>query len=137
MPKGFTLGVRVSRMDRYAAVKLRQRIKGELLRAPNVTHKELFSRFLLRGWLPNKVNNESLGTFGFRGQFRTVKEDIGHVYSEFFLSFLQRAVIGAYGEFHMRGKAPHAYNGMRELVRMTGLQETTIRDILILNGEIE
>lgn len=137
MPKGFRPGVRVSRIDRYAAVKLRQRIREELIKAPYITHQKLFSKFLINSCVPNKGNGEPLGTFGFREQFRTVKKDIDHVYSEFFISFLQRTVIGAYGEFHMRGKAPYAYNGMRELVRMTGLQETTIRDILILNGEIE
>lgn len=137
MPRGMKPGTSIHRVDRYAAVKLRQRIREELLQAPDVTYHRLFPKFLINGWLPKKSNGEPLEDFGFRRQFLTVKQDLNHHFEDFFLCFLHRAVVDAYKDFHKRGKAPRAYNGMREISSMTGLQETTIRDILILNGEIK
>lgn len=128
---------KISRIDRFAAVKLRQRIQEEILKSPCATYTSLFSKFMLRGWLPNKANGEPLEDFGFRRHFNTVKKDLHHGFSGFFICFLSRAAVGAYRDYHRLGTAPKAYNGMREITRMTGLQETTIRDILILNGEIQ
>ncbi len=65
---------KISRIDRFAAVKLRQRIQEEILKAPNATHTSLFSKFMLKRWLPNKANGEPLEDFGFRRHFNTVKK---------------------------------------------------------------
>lgn len=127
---------KISRIDRFAAVKLRQRIKEEILKAPSVTYTSLFSKFLLSGWLPKKANGEPLEDFGFRRHFNTVKKDLCHNFSGFFICFLSRAAIGAYRDYYRLGTAPKAYNGMREIVRMTGLQESTISDLLVLKGAI-
>lgn len=130
-------GTVVSRVDRYAAVKLRQRIRDGVLKSPEVGCVTMFKTFLSNGWVPYKANGELLDEFGFRTHFKAVKKDLSHPFSAFFLGFLHRAVVYAYKEFYKNGKAPKGYTGRREVARMTGLQETTIRDILILNGEIE
>jgi len=128
---------KISRIDRFAAVKLRQRIQEEILKAPHyATYTSLFNKFLVNGWLPNKANGEPLEDFGFRRHFNTVKKDLNHGFSGFFICFLSRAAVGAYRDYHRLGTAPKAYNGMREIVSMTGLQESTISDLLILNGGI-
>lgn len=127
---------KIARIDRFAAVKLRQRIQEEILKVPGATYTSLFSKFMLRGWLPNKANGEPIEDFGFRRHFNTVKKDFNHGFSGFFICFLSRAAVGAYRDYHRLGTAPKAYNGMREIVSMTGLQESTISDLLILNGGI-
>jgi len=127
---------KISRIDRFAAVKLRQRIQEEILKAPDATYTSLFSKFMLSDWLPKKANGEPLEDFGFRRHFHTVKKDLHHGFSGFFICFLSRAAVGAYRDYHRLGTAPKTYNGMREIVSMTGLQESTISDLLILNGGI-
>ena len=127
---------KISRIDRFAAVKLRQRIQEEILKAPGATYTSLFSKFMLHGWLPNKANGEPLEDFGFRRHFNTVKKDLHHGFSGFFVCFLSRAAVGAYRDYYRLGTAPKAYNGMREIVSMTGLQDVTVSDLLILNGGI-
>lgn len=137
MPRGMPSGTIVFRIDRYAAVKLRQRIKAELTSSPEIGSITLFKIFLSRGWIPDKANGEQLDEFGFITHFKTVKKDLNHNFSGFFLSFLQRAAVGSYKDYHKRGKPSSKYNGLREIMCATFLQETTIRDILILNGDIE
>ena len=127
---------KISRIDRFAAVKLRQRIQEEICKVPDATYTSLFSKFMLNGWLPNKANCEPLEDFGFRRHFNTVKRDLHHGFSGFFICFLSRAAVGSYRDYRRLGTAPKAYNGMREIVSMTGLQESTISDLLILNGGI-
>jgi len=136
MPRGMKLGTVVSRVDRYAAVKLRQRIREEIIKSHDTTYTSLFSKFMLKGWLPNKETGDPLEDFGFRRHFNTVKKDLNHGFSGFFICFLSRSAVGAYKDLRRKGPAPQAYNGTREIAMMTGLQETTIRDMLILNGEI-
>lgn len=136
MPRGMKPGTVVSRVDRYAAVKLRQRIREAILEQPEVGCVPLFKTFISNGWVPEKANGELLDEFGFRTHFKAIKKDLRHPYSEFFISFLHRAAITAYKDSHKRGKPPTTYNGSREIRLMTGLQGTTIKDILILNGEI-
>lgn len=136
MPRGMKPGTIVSRVDRYAAVKLRQRIREAIIEQPKVGCVPLFKTFLSNGWVPEKANRELLDEFGFRTHFKAVKKDLNPPFSAFFLCFLHRAVVDAYKDYYKNGKAPQGYTGRREVSRMTGLQETTIRDILILNGEI-
>jgi hypothetical protein len=137
MPKGMPLGTKVYHVDRYEAVKFRQRLKEELLKTPTVGYITLFKRFLHQKWLPEKTNGELLDEFSFRNHLRLVKKDLNHNFSGFFLSFLHRAAIDSYKYYHKQGKAPSGYSGIREIVNATGLQETNIRDILILNGSIK
>jgi len=137
MPRGMPLGTIVYHVERYEAVKFRQRLKEELLKTPEVGYITLFEKFLSNNWIPEKANGELLDEFSFRTHFNIVKKDLNHRFSSFFLSFLQRAVVSAYKDYHKRGKAPSGYNGIREIVNATDLQETTIRDILILNGSIK
>jgi len=137
MPKGMPLGTKVYHIERYEAVKFRQRLREELIKIPTVGYITLFKRFSLNNCLPEKTNGELLDEFSFRNHLRLVKKDLNHNFSGFFLSFLHRAAIGSYKDYHRRGKAPNGYNGIRELVNATGLQETTIKDMLILNGSIK
>ncbi len=130
-------GTVVSRVDRYAAVKLRQRIREGVLKSPEVGCVTMFKTFLSNGWVPYKANGELLDEFGFRTHFKAVKKDLDCTFTAFFLCFLHRAVVDSYKDYYKNGKAPRGYTGRREVARMTGLQETTIRDILILNGDIE
>lgn len=127
---------KVYRSDRYAAVKLRQRISQELRSDRPKSMRASYNFFLVQGWIPEKGNGELLGEIGFKHQRQLVKRDIHHGFSDYFIVFLHRAIVTGYKEFYNRGSAPPGYNGMREIARMTGLQETTIRDILILNGAI-
>ena len=108
---------KISRIDRFAAVKLRQRIQEEIMKAPGATYTSLFCKFMLRRWLPNKAIGEPLEDFGFRRHFNTVKKDLNHSFSGFFICFLSRAAVGAYRDYHRLGTAPKAYNGMREIAR--------------------
>lgn len=136
MNKGRPKGSKNPQINRYAAVRLRQRI-AEQLRAGNLTGPITgYSVFALRGWIPNKSDGEPLEELGFRRQYLQVKKDLNHKHSLFFINFLHRAAVIAYRESHKRGNPPSGYNGVREIKLMTGLQEATIKDILILNGEI-
>lgn len=123
-------------VDRYAGVKLRQRMAEALREAnPLGTHR-LYNRFATMGWIPKKSNNEPLELGGFCRYYEIVKKDLNHKYSNFFLLFLQRACAAEYQDRH--GRIPYrTFNGLNELSRLTGLQETTLRDILILEGVIE
>lgn len=127
---------KISRIDRFAAVKLRQRIAQELRSNKPRSVRASYNFFLVQGWIPEKSSGELLLETGFKGQVEVVKKDLNNNFSNYFISFLHRAITTGYKEFYNRGSAPPGYNGMREIARMTGLQETTIRDILILNGGI-
>ena len=81
--------------------------------------------------MPNKSDGEQLSLEGFVWQYRTVKKDINHKYTDFSICFLHKAFIGARKVEYSKSRS-----GLRELMRMTGLQEVTIKDILILKGEI-
>lgn len=119
--------------DRYQLVKLRQEIRNFLL--GNHSNRGSYAcYYYLAGQrkIPNKSDGEPLSLEGFVRQHRTVKKDIGHNHTDFSICFLHRAFIGAKGVDYAKGRS-----GLRELMRMTGLQEVTIKDILILNGEIQ
>jgi len=122
----------VHRLNRYAAVKLRQR----LAQTSKKSAKALYNDFLFRGWIPESGNGELLSESGFKRQLTIVRRDMNHSFSSYSISFLYRGITTAYRNLYGRSKAHRVYNGMREMARMTGLQETTLRDILILTGEL-
>lgn len=120
-------------VDRYQLVKLRQEIRNFLLASHSNKGSYACYYYLAgQGKIPNKSDGEQLSLEGFIRQYRTVKKDMNHSYTDFSISFLHRAFIGARGIDYAKGRS-----GLRELMRMTGLQEVTIKDILILNGEIQ
>lgn len=136
MKRGRPKGSKNPQIDRYAAVKLRQRLRASLSH-PNARGSfTLYKEYTVFGWVPNKSNGEPIEELAFRNQYQRVKKDRQHPYPDFFVRFLHRAALTAYKAEHRRGKPPNGYNGVREIKLMTGLQETTIKDILILNGEI-
>ena len=120
-------------VDRYQLVKLRQGIRDFLL--ANHSNKGAYACYYYlagQGKIPNKSDGEQLSLEGFVRQYRTVKKDIDHSYTDFSINFLHRAFIGVKRVEYSKNRS-----GLRELMRMTGLQEVTIKDILILNGEIQ
>lgn len=127
---------KISRIDRFAAVKLRQRISQELRSNKPRSVRASYNFFLIQGWIPEKGNGELLEELGFKGQVQLVKKDMNSSVSAFFVNFLHRAVLASFNDYYKQCKPARGYNGMREIARMTELQETTIRDILILNGAI-
>ena len=117
-------------VGRYQLVKLRQEISSFLL--SNHSNKGSYACYYYlagQGKIPDKSDGEQLSLEGFVRQYRTVKKDINHKYTDFSINFLHRAFIGAKSVEYAKGRS-----GIRELMRMTGLQEVTIKDILILNG---
>ena len=119
-------------VDRYQLVKLRQEIRNFLL--SNHSNKGSYACYYYlagQGKMPDKSDGEQLSLEGFIRQYRTVKKDINHSYTDFSICFLHRAFVGARSVEYSKGRS-----GLRELMRMTGLQEVTIKDILILSGEI-
>ena len=120
-------------VDRYQLVKLRQEIKDFLLTSqPNNGSYACYYYLAGQRKIPNKSDGEQLSLEGFVRQYRTVKKDINHSYTDFSICFLHKAFVGARSIEYSKGRS-----GLRELMRMTGLQEVTIKDILILNGEIQ
>lgn len=120
-------------VDRYQLVKLRQEIRNFLL--ANHSNKGSYACYYYlagQGKMPDKSDGEQLSLEGFIRQYRTVKKDINHCYTNFSINFLHRAFIGA-----RRVEYSKSRSGLRELMRMTGLQEVTIKDILILSGGIQ
>lgn len=119
-------------VDRYQLVKLRQGIRSFLLAEHSNKGSYACYYYLAdQGKIPNKSDGEYLSLEGFIRQYRTVKKDMNHSYTDFSICFLHRAFVGARSVEYSKGRT-----GLRELMRMTGLQEVTIKDILILNGEI-
>lgn len=127
---------KISRIDRFAAVKLRQRIAQELRSNKPRSVRASYNFFLVQGWIPEKGNGELLEELGFKGQVQLVKKDMNNPMSAFFVNFLHRAVLAAFNDYYKQCKPARGYTGMREIARLTGLQETTIRDILILSGTV-
>jgi len=119
-------------VDRYQLVKLRSNIRAHLIEYPGYGMAQLYRIFLRYGYIPVKSNGEQLDLEGFMRSFRIVKKDLNHSYTEYSIRFLARAVLALRGRY----KNSKSYNGLRELVRLTGLHEVTIKDILILNGEM-
>lgn len=132
---GSKLGVKNPQVNRYAAVKLRQLIATELRKPSHLGWLRMYKEFAAKGWIPLKADKELLESGGFSRQYRQVKKDLNQPYSLLSIKFLHRAIMAAYND----GKKCKVdnYNGLRELARMTGLQEITLKDILILEGEIE
>lgn len=121
--------------DKYSAIKMRQRIADNLLSDEPLGWMRLYSKFLLNGWIPNKSDGQVLEAAAFGIQYKQVKQDLNHNYTGFFVAFLHRTMVNMYrAEKQCR---PKRYNGCREVARMTGLNEVTIKDILILEGVIE
>ena len=120
-------------VDRYQLVKLRQEIRSFLL-AEHSNKGSYACYYYLAGQrkIPNKSDGEQLSLEGFVRQYRTVKKDINHSYTDFSICFLHKAFVGVRRVEYSKNRS-----GIRELMRMTGLQEVTIKDILILNGEIQ
>lgn len=120
---------------KYAAIKMRQRIADNLRSPEPLGWMRLYSRFVLSGWVPNKPNGKILEPAAFGIQYKQVKRDLNHNYTGFFVAFLHRTMVNMYmAEKQCR---PRRYNGCREVARMTGLHEVTVKDILILEGVIE
>ena len=118
-------------VDRYQLVKLRSNIRYCVLSkkaGPYVAYKYMLST----GEIPYKKDGELLGIEGFTAQYRKVRKDIKHNFSDFFICFLHRCFVKSLSD----SKARSGMNGLRILQQMTDLQEVTIKDILILNGEM-
>ena len=118
-------------VDRYQLVKLRSNIRYCILSkksGPYTAYKYMLST----GEIPYKKDGELLGIEGFTAQYRKVRKDIKHNFSDFFICFLHRCFVKSLSD----SKARSGLNGLRMLQQMTGLQEVTIKDILILNGEM-
>ena len=116
-------------VDRYQLVALRGRIKSLLLQDDTLGYVRAYNILADLNRLPKRSNGELLDISGFASHFRTVKDDMNHSFSPLAISFLYRACRDS---MYDKDKC----NGMRYLAWVTGLHEVTIKDILILNGEI-
>lgn len=118
-------------VDRYQLVRLRKNIKNYILSEKGGSYKA-YDYLLRNSEIPCKVDGELLSIEGFTAQYRKVRKDIKHNFSDFFICFLHRCFVKSLSD----SKARSGMNGLRILQQMTGLQEVTIKDILILNGEM-
>ena len=91
----------VHRLNRYAAVKLRQR----LAQTSKKSAKALYNDFLFRGWIPESGNGELLSESGFKRQLTIVRRDMNHSFSSYSISFLYRGITTAYRNLYGRSKA--------------------------------
>lgn len=120
-------------VDRYQLVKLRSTIRTYILdkNKPDAPYTA-YGYLLAKDQIPLKSDGELLGIEGFIAQWYKVKKDINHNFSDFSICFLHRCFIRSSSDNMIR----KGRNGLRVLQWMTGLQEVTIKDILILNGEL-
>ena len=132
--KGDKMATRTNpQVDRYQLVKLRSNIRDYLLDKSKPTGPYAAYGYLLaKDWIPFKSNGELLGVEGFISQYNRVKRDLNHNFSDFSICFLHRCFTNSSSDNMIR----KGRNGLRVLQWMTGLQEVTIKDILILNGEM-
>lgn len=92
----------------------------------------MYRKFCENGWIPKKRNGELLDLQGLQLQYKKVKSDINHNVSDFSIRFLYRA-----GSKIRTGRNGIVVSGaMRDVARMLGVNECTIKDVLILNGDI-
>lgn len=120
-------------VDRYQLVKLRSDIRNYLLDKSKPTGSYTAYGYLLaKGWIPFKSDGELLGIEGFIAQYNAVKCDLNHNFSDFSICFLHSCFIKSSSDNMIK----KGRNGLRILQWMTGLQEVTIKDILILNGRM-
>lgn len=118
--------------DRYALVKLRSRIAESIRTDPKVGYRRMYRKFCENRWMPSKRNGELLDLQGLQLQYKKVKSDINHNVSDFSIRFLYRA-----GSKIRTGRNGIVVSGaMRDVARMLGVNECTIKDVLILNGDI-
>ena len=111
-------------VDRYQLVKLRSNIRYCILSkksGPYTAYKYMLST----GGIPYKKDGELLGIEGFTAQYRKVRKDIKHNFSDFFICFLHRCFVKSLSD----SKARSGMNGLRMLQQMTGLHIVTGKQI--------
>lgn len=113
---------------RYALVKVRQLIAAN----HKVGYVKLYKQLYKDGKLPKKKNGEYMSLGSFAAQYNQVKADIDRTVTDFTISFLYRCTLTDNG----KRKADKRFSGLREIAGMTGLLEVTVKDVLILNGDI-
>ena len=118
--------------DRYALVKLRSRIAHELNTGEKMGYRRMYHAFCKNNWIPCKDNGEILDIGGFGAQFRIVKGDVNHNFNDLGIRFLYKAASKLGGS----GEGVHGMSPIGVSARMLGLHNSTVRDVLILNGDI-
>jgi len=92
----------------------------------------MYHAFCKNNWIPCKDNGEILDIGGFGAQFRIVKCDVNHNFNDLGIRFLYKAASKLGGN----GEGVHGMSPIGVSARMLGLHNSTVRDVLILNGDI-
>lgn len=124
------------KINRYAGVKLRQRIAQEINSGSSMKAMRMFKCFASQSWLPTNSGGDIMSYSGFFRHYSIVAKGGRNIYSNFFICFCYRANLKSYTEYHRR--VPYkSYNGLIDLSKFLGVHQTIIKDVLILEGEIE